>query len=208
MTATREHALLLDDLLPAYDARERHVTLVRAPVERVYAALWSANLAPPPVRALLGLRALPAGLYVTMRQPRGAWRRLRRRLAAQLTMRDIIAGGFTLLAEDPPREVVLGVDGAFWRLRGDLRRVDEHAFRGPQPAGTARAAWNFYLAERPGGTCELSTETRVRCADAASRRRFRLYWLVVRPGSGFIRRMMLRSLRRAAETSPPSQNTE
>jgi hypothetical protein len=120
-------------------------------------------------------------------------------MRARVTMRDVIAAGFTLLAEDPPRELVLGVDGAFWRLRGDLRRVDAPSFRGPQPPGTARVAWNFHVAKRQGGMCELSTETRVRCADAASRRRFRLYWLVVRPGSGLIRRMMLRSVRRAAE---------
>jgi hypothetical protein len=189
--------LLLDDLLPAYDARERHAIVIRAPVERVYAALWSASLASPLVRVLLGLRALPGALLGALSQPRDAWRQLPMR--ARVTMRDVIAAGFTLLAEDPPRELVLGVDGAFWRLRGDLRRVDAPSFRGPQPPGTARVAWNFHVAKRQGGMCELSTETRVRCADAASRRRFRLYWLVVRPGSGLIRRMMLRSVRRAAE---------
>jgi hypothetical protein len=198
----RKPALLLDDLLPAYDAREWHATVVHASVERVYAALWSANLASPVVRVLLGLRALPGALLGALSQPRDAWRRLLARVGARLTMRDVIAGGFTVVAEDPPRELVLGVDGAFWRLRGDLRRVDAASFRGPQPRGTARAAWNFHVAQRADGTSALSTETRVRCADPASRWRFRAYWLIVRPGSGLIRRLMLRSIRRDAERRP------
>jgi hypothetical protein len=148
---------------------------------------------------LLGLRAIPGAVAGALRQPGDAWRRLRMRSSARLTMRDVVAGGFTVIAEDPPRELVLGVDGAFWRLGGDLRRVDATSFRGSQPPGTARAAWNFHLVERADGACALSTETRVRCADASSRRRFRAYWLIVRPGSGLIRRMMLRSIRRAAE---------
>lgn len=36
-------------------------------------------------------------------------------------------------------------------------------------------------------------------ADAKSRRYFGLYWAVIRPGSGLIRRCMLRSIRKKAE---------
>jgi hypothetical protein len=198
-TGQRQLVSLIDDLLPNYDARERHATVVYAPVERVYAALWSANLASPLVRLLLALRAIPGVVLGAFGQPRNAWRRLRERAAARVTMLDVLAGGFTLVAQNPPREIVLGVDGAFWRARGDLRPVDAASFRRPQPAGTARAAWSFQLVERSDGACALSTETRVKCADAASRRRFLIYWAVVRPGSGLIRRMMLRSVRRAAE---------
>ncbi|MFN2564397.1 MAG: hypothetical protein ABR499_05215 [Gemmatimonadaceae bacterium] len=165
----------------------------------MYEALWAANLSPPVVRVLLGLRALPGALLTAAARPREARQRLRARTAAPVTMRDVVAQGFAVLEEDAPRELVLGVVGAFWRLRGDMRRVDATSFRGPQPAGTARAAWNFHLAKRADGTCVLSTETRVHCADAESRRRFRAYWLVVRPASGLIRRLMLRSIRHAAE---------
>jgi hypothetical protein len=45
----------------------------------------------------------------------------------------------------------------------------------------------------------LATETRVYAADAAARRRFRLYWLVVGPFSALIRRRWLAGARRAAE---------
>ena len=111
----------------------------------------------------------------------------------------MIAQGFVLVGDDPPREVVLGAVGAFWRLRGAMLRVDPGTFRQPPPVGAARAAWNFHVAERGGSSCVLSTETRVHCADEPTRRRFKRYWTVVGPWSGLIRIVMLRSIRRAAE---------
>ena len=190
--------MLLDEILPVYDVHERHSIVVRAGVERVYEALWTADLGSPIVRALMGLRALPAALTAASRR-REERSRVGERSQAAITLTDVIARGFSLLAADPPREVVLGVVGAFWRARGDLRRVDRAAFLGVQPPGTARAAWNFKVVQLRDGRAVLSTETRVQCADVASRRRFRVYWIVVRPGSGLIRRSMLRSVRRAAE---------
>jgi hypothetical protein len=65
-------------------------------------------------------------------------------------------------------------------------------------AGHALAGWSFTVVPRADGTTELRTETRVRCAPDA-RIKFRAYWLLVRPGSGLIRRAMLRAIRRAAE---------
>lgn len=44
----------------------------------------------------------------------------------------------------------------------------------------------------------LTTETRVQAADARARRRFRLYWLFIRPWSGLIRRLWLREIARRA----------
>jgi hypothetical protein len=58
--------------------------------------------------------------------------------------------------------------------------------------------WTFSVEAQPPGTTRLTTETRVACADAASRRRFRLYWLVVRPFSGLIRTAMLSAVAREA----------
>ena len=45
----------------------------------------------------------------------------------------------------------------------------------------------------------LETETRVFLTDAAARRRFGAYWLVVRPFSGLTRRLWLRAAKRRAE---------
>jgi hypothetical protein len=188
--------MLIDEYLPQYDAIERHATVVCASAARVYAALRTADLAACPlVRLLLALRTLPA----VLRNGGSGVRHLRTRMAASLTLRVLEEQGFVILAEIPPQELLMGLVGTFWTLRGGARPVDAPTFRAPQSPGTARAAWNFAVEEGPDGRCRLTTETRVQCADAASRRRFRYYWWMIRPGSGLIRRCMLRAIRQEAE---------
>jgi hypothetical protein len=77
-----------------------------------------------------------------------------------------------------------------------FRAADFRTFDEP---GWAKAAWNFRVEPAPAGGATLSTETRVRCTDARSRRTFRRYWWIVRPFSGLIRIELLRAIRREAE---------
>lgn len=100
---------------------------------------------------------------------------------------------FSILAEEPTRELVAGGIGKPWRLRGGgVPRVDD--FRGFVEPGFAKMAMNFRLEGRT-----LSTETRVFLTDETARRAFRRYWLVIRPFSGLIRRVWLRAIKRHAE---------
>ena len=84
--------------------------------------------------------------------------------------------------EDAPGEgIVLALSGDFWRLRsGDT--------------GACRAVVDFRI--EPS---RLTTETRVHVPDAAARRKFARYWLVIRPFSGLTRRLLLRAIKRRAE---------
>lgn len=174
----------IDEALPRWDFSERHAVRVRADATRVWDALRTVDLAESAVvRLLFRLRGLRA---------RGP------------TIESIDGSGFARLAEAPERELLLGVVGRFWTLSGGLRRIDGlDAFRAFDEPGHAKGAWSFTLAPRPDGGTELVTETRVLCTDAASRRRFRLYWAVVRPFSGWIRREILRLVRDAAERGAP-----
>ena len=54
---------------------------------------------------------------------------------------------------------------------------------------------------RTASGCVLSTETRIQYFGAAARRKFRLYWTLVGPFSGLIRRALLRGVRQQAERS-------
>lgn len=190
---------LIDEYLPEYDAREIHRTLVHAPASRIYSVLRTTDLAGATVvRILLALRALPGALL----SPSRGLRRFRTRLGSSVTLRDFEAHGFRVLAENRPQELLIGLIGSFWKPDGGLLPVDVATFKGTQLPGTARVAWNFSIAEQEKGTCELATETRVKCADARSRRYFDLYWALIRPGSGLIRRSMLRSIRKKAEGAP------
>ncbi len=182
---------LIDGLAPKPDFSEVHRIAIGAPRAVVWRALWTADLdGAGIVKALLLLRSLPRPLL----RPREAGR-----LRWRLTL-PIFAGspGFGLLAEDPGREVVIGVAGRFWRPTGAALPFEKRRFLEPLPPGTARAVANFSLRDDGAGGTILATETRVVCADDAARRSFRRYWLLIRPWSGLIRRVMLRAVRRAA----------
>lgn len=121
-------------------------------------------------------------------------------LMPQYRLRDFERAGFSVVAERVPEEVVIGLLGSFWMPRGGLcADVTAETFRAGPPEGQALAGWNFTVVCLPDSCSELRTETRVRCAVDA-RWKFRLYWLVVRPGSGLIRRAMLNAIRRDAES--------
>jgi hypothetical protein len=185
--------VLIDRHLPAPEVRSRHETRVDAPPERVWAALRALELGGSPVvRALFALRSLPGLL-----SRRGPARR-----GLGMDMAALLRTGFVVLDEAPGDEIVLGLVGRFWQPTGGLLRVDPAEFATFDRPGYAVAAWNFTL--RGQGPATLATETRVRCTDPAARRRFRAYWALVGPFSGLIRREMLRTLRRAAEVTPPA----
>lgn len=171
--------MLIDDVLPEHHFGERHSTSVSAAPERVYEIARRLDMSGSTlIRLLFRLRGLPP---------------------AALNLDGLCELGFSILAERPGRELVLGLVGRFWTRSGGLLPVGALAFREFNQPGHAMAAWNLRVSALPGGGTSLSTETRVRCSDAASRFSFRCYWLVVRPFSALIRRVMLREVKREAE---------
>lgn len=189
-------AALIDELLPEADVTMRHTRAVAAPPERVWAALRTADFGRSGIIGLLfAIRSIPALLTGGLRRPGGARRRSGK---APLTLDRMIQRGFGLVGERPGEEMVLGVVGRFWKASGELRAADRELFRLGPPAGEALAAWNFRVTPRAGGATQLSTETRIRCADVRVRRTFRRYWRVVHPGSALIRRAMLAAVAREA----------
>ena len=118
-----------------------------------------------------------------------------------LTLQHFLAHGFTLLEERPGEELVIGLVGRFWTLSGELESTDPDSFRYHPAPGKAQAAWNFIVRPLDFNRTLLATETRVRCGDPESARRFARYWRVISPFSGLMRRLMLRSVRRYAERS-------
>jgi hypothetical protein len=201
VSGRRRQIVLLDEWMGESHWAERHSVWIGARPAVVFEAVQTTDLAGPwAVRALMALRAVPAVLS----DPKGAWRR-RRESRGPVTLRRVMGHDFARLAEEPGRELVLGLVGRFWTPTGSLVPTDAARFRQPLPPGLAQAAWNFAVEpeardDHPG--TRLTTETRVRCADEATRRNFARYWRVVRPFSGFIRMRMLGAIRREAETRP------
>jgi hypothetical protein len=166
---------LLDELVPAWDFDERHGIRADAPAERLLQAVREVTPADAPLlRRLFAVRGIRAAADVPV-------------------VEGMLRGGFLLLGERPD-ELVAGAVGRPWRVWERARRdADFAAFDEP---GYVKMAVGFLA--RDG---ELVTETRVRATDDDARRRFRPYWLVVRPASGLTRRSWLAAARRRAEAS-------
>jgi len=193
---------LLDDVLPRYEAREIHEIFVGAPQADVYRALEGLTLGEVSLfRVLMGARALPARLARSRRRPAGSARP--RMLDPDMRLLDWGLRGFTVLAQRPGSELVIGGPGQPWRLAGGVSaRVGSLAeFRAFDRPGFAKLALSFRLERAPGGT-RVITETRVDTTDPLAHRRFGAYWQVIRIGSGAVRRNWLRAIKRRAERAP------
>ncbi|MBA3692419.1 MAG: hypothetical protein H0W77_03110 [Acidobacteria bacterium] len=170
--------MLIDLFLPEYDFTETHDLKIRATAENVFRALNAVDLCESAVvRWLFRLRGLPT---------RG------------MTLREMQRLRFEVLGESENRELVLGLAGRFWTINGDLRRINSQNFREFNEKGFAKAAWNFLLDEAEGETC-LTTETRVKCLDAESRKKFGFYWTLIQPFSALIRKEILKAIKQRAE---------
>ena len=126
-----------------------------------------------------------------------------------MRLKDLLkANGFLVLAEND-RELIAGQIGRFWALneRGALvspKTVDEfRAFNDPR---CAVGVMDIRVESVKRGA-RLTTETRVRCLGARSRRLFRLYWLFIRPFSGLIRRRTLAGIKAHAEANSRKGDT-
>lgn len=173
---------MLDRYLPTYDFSERHSTVVAAPREIVRRAadewrpaqslLW---------RVLFRLRGL-GRLDGTLRQ----WAE---------------AAGFLCLA-DTEVEIVYAQAGRFWspneRAALVSPRTPEELLALDDPRYTV-AAMSVRLEALAPDRTRLTTETRIRALGPQARRRFRLYWLLIRPFSGLLRRSMLAGIKKRAE---------
>ncbi len=113
--------------------------------------------------------------------------------------------GFVILAAGAGQELVLGVAGRFWRPDGgrctDLTPDEFSEF---SHLGYAKAAWNFRLRSDSAETTLLSTVTRIKCFGQAALWKFRLYWSLVGPFSGLMRKAILKQVKIAAESDAPA----
>ncbi len=177
--------MLLDAWMPDYDVAARYDASVDAPPERVWLAIQEMRT---------GDLAVARWLM--------AFRRWDFRRPPQIpVLHAMTREGFLLLDERENEEVVIGVAGRFWTHSGGIVRLaSPDAWRAYCEDGSARAAMNFRIADR-----RVITETRIQTFGPTARRRFRLYWTLVGPFSGLIRRAFLSQIRRRVRASGSSQ---
>lgn len=170
--------MLIDEFLPKYDFIETHDIEIRASAETVFGLMNEVDLCESPIiRWLFFLRGLRAG---------------------HLKLRDLKKSDFEILGIEKNKELLLGLAGKFWTPTGQMQKINADNFRAFDKKGFAKAVWNFSV-DGNGNETRLTTETRVRCLDDASRRSFRFYWTFIQPFSGLIRNEMLKVIKRNAE---------
>lgn len=167
----------LDRILPQFHFTERHWTTVRAPPVKVFDAIEAVDLADSTIaKTLMAIWRIPARAFLR-----------------NLTNRPMSTADFILLHRAPPHDLVRGL------VSGVARRTwssDEYlSYVGPG----FKLAWGFSVRVIGNGVCRVDTETRVLCCDSKTKRWFTMYWLIIRPWSGLIRRDLLRLIRRRAE---------
>jgi hypothetical protein len=170
--------MLIDDFLPEFDFVEKHHVSVRAHAADVVRVASEVDFGESwLIRTLFWIRGLST---------------------ENITLRSMSESRFETLAENPNRELLLGIVGKFWRPSGELKKIDSESFKAFREAGFAKAVWNF-AAEESGDRTILTTETRVKCLDDESRTLFSWYWTIIRPFSGLIRMEMLRLIKQRVE---------
>ncbi|MEW9552506.1 hypothetical protein [Nonomuraea sp. NPDC050783] len=176
---------LIDQLLSADDFRTRYTRRIAAEPAQVWAALHAVTHDELPVTRLL-MAARSAG---------------RTHLSGPILQ----TGPIPLLGRQEAREVTAGKVAKFWRLRptpGPDSTTTPEGFAAFAEPGWVKAAMSFQLSPLPDGRTLLAAETRVHATDAAARRAFAPYWLLIRTGgAGFIRFEMLRAIAHRAERS-------
>ena len=184
--------MMLDIFMPEYQFSERHQTLVASTPEIVFQSIQDMDFNQSPlIRTLFRIREIP-------------WRMFNRRSREPglgHALQDLVRLGFIPLADEPPREICLGVVGRFWQPAPDLIQMPSDQFKDFDDFSYAKAVMNFVVTPLDASTCRLTTETRVWCPSGKARKRFRRYWAMIRPFSGLIRREMLMIAKRSAEAA-------
>jgi hypothetical protein len=162
------NASKLDELMPRWQFAERHEIRIAAPPERIYSAIR--NVTAGEIRFFQILTSIRCMGRCREKES------ILRAPPAKPILDVALGSGFRILADDAPRELVIGT------------RVAPRTF----------AVMNFHV-DRDG---LVTTETRVFAQTDAARRKFGIYWRFIRPGSGIIRRSWLEAIKRRAEATP------
>jgi hypothetical protein len=166
--------------LPEFHFSERHSILISTTAEKLDTLLSDFDASGSwVIRMLLALRGISSE---TSKGIEG-WKKM----------------GFVVLEHQTNKEIILGLVGQFWDIKGNIQRINPREFVQFNDQNYAKATWNFEITQQSANQVLLETETRIQCMDKKTRKKFRHYWFFIQPFSALIRIQMLKLIKRKAE---------
>jgi hypothetical protein len=186
--------MLIDGLMPTFDAVRAEHRIIAGDVAAVYAATRRADFMrawreSPTVRLLFAARGLAerAVSLITRREHREPPTPDALRLADMPRH-----GDWVLLGEDPPVEIAFGTIGRFWAGETVWKEIDAADFEAFAEPGLGKIACNFSLRPYGADRTLVTYECRTLATDADARRSFMRYWRPLAPFIGLVMRSQLR----------------
>lgn len=184
----------LDHWLPGARWVTRHDRVVAVPTPEVSTAIREVTFRDMRVmRPLIAVRTLPSRLLG----------HTGRQLIADDadTIRGMTRMDFIVLDNVPGGELALGFVGQPWKpslAKAVIPGLSPEEFRAFEQPGYVKGVYALW-AEPEGVGSRLHTETRVYATDPSAARRFKPYWLFIKPFSSLMRRDLLAAVGRRAE---------
>ena len=178
---------LLDRFMPVYDVVDRHHIRVEAPSALTLGVARNMELSNLPlVHAIFKGREFLLGSRPDHGpRPKGL-------------LDEVLSLGWSILAEIPGREIVVGSVTKPWEPDVTFRSIPSTDFASFAEPDYVKIVWTLRT-DPIGDAAIFRTETRALATDAAARLKFRRYWSLLSPGIRLIRRLMLLPLKRTAE---------
>ena len=167
---------LIEKYLPEYTFNEFHEIVIESPIEKVYKIAKNFDLSKSKViRILFKIRGMPT-----------------KRMNLQGLISDV---GFSNIEEKFPEENLIG----FW-AKTKIEPITNHEdFINNAISAKIKVVWNFRFIRLTSAQTKVSTETRVLCVSPVTKIFFGLYWLIIKPFSGLIRKKMLQIIKQDSE---------
>jgi hypothetical protein len=199
--------VLLDSLMPEFDASRIEHRVIDGPKADVYEAVVHADFLDAvrrsrTVRGLFALRAVGERMAAaTRRSPL-----VNPPVPSALRLADLPEhGDWVRLGEDSPNEFAFGVIGRFWGGATTWKQIDSSAFTSFESPGYAKIVADLSLRSYGAQRTLLSYEARSQATDEAARRAFLRYWSLASPGVGVVMRSALAVIAQEARVGLPNQ---
>ncbi len=171
--------MIIEQFSPEYIVRKKYEIEVNANISNVYKIARSFNMSNSTLsKWLFKLRGLPESLT---------------------SIEGLTKFGFVILGDKKDEEIVFGLVGKFWTFSADIQHLNSQEFRDFNKKGFAKAVANIAFIPESENHTKIVTETRVHCTDTLSAFFFRLYWALISPFSGLLRKEWLKTIKEKSE---------